>query len=259
MDKELIQVLSMGRVGSITTQRSIEKRIGRKVAHIHSINPALLATQVAKAGSVSRVAPSVQEGLAAVAQLVRHQGAVKTVTLVRDSIARNLSAAFANLRKEYPQLEELDEFLSAPNRVRAVWREFYDRRPYIWFDNELCEILGVDVYQYPFDPEGVVTIRHGRHEILIVRTELEDAAKSEALAKFFGVSALPLYIHNNESRKTTFRTRYELFRRSIALEEDYLRTVAQSKYTRHFYASWAVDDYVEYWMRETRPILPSAF
>jgi hypothetical protein len=253
VDKELVQVLTMGRVGSLSVQRSIEKKIGRDVPHIHSVNPVILSRQVVKAGSVSNAARSVQEGLAAVAQLIRHQEAVKTVTLVRDAIARNLSAVFAELRKVCPDAEQMDEFLQEPDKVRKVWREFHDRRPYVWFDNELRDVLGIDVYLYPFPEEGIVTIKHGRYEVLIMRTELEDSLKSAALAKFLRVNELPLYSHNNEARTTTYSSRYEQFRRSIGLEEAYLRAAGQSRYMRHFYSELAIEDYIEHWMSETRP------
>ncbi|HEX7037243.1 MAG TPA: putative capsular polysaccharide synthesis family protein [Pseudomonadales bacterium] len=250
---DLIQVLTMGRVASSTVQRSIEGCLGRRVRHLHSINPTRLSAQVAKSGSLAGTGRSVRDAHAAVIELIRHQGRVKTVTLVRDAIARNLSAAFAVVRKRYRQPEAIEAFLSEPDDVRSMWARFYDKRPFRWFDLEIREVLGIDVYDHPFPEEGVLTIEHGRHELLVMRTELDDTRKSAALADFLGVDDVPLSRANERSRQDEYVELYEKFRRSVALEEEYVRSVAESKYTSHFYGHWAPDDYVDYWMSETRP------
>lgn len=242
---DLVVVCTMGRVASSSVQRSVADKLDARVHHVHSMNPQMLAKQVAAAGSVDQAARSVQDGLTAVTDLLSHPGRVKIITLVRDAVDRNLSAAFESLRRQM-DIEQLDAFLDDAERIYAFWANFYDRRPHVWFDNEILSTLDIDVFEYPFPGQGFVSITKGRCDLLTMRSELSDTVKASALAGFLGLEDVPLRRYNQRSLSRKYYRRYQRFRHRVPLDRSYLEAEAKSRYMQHFYP-WSIDRYVSHW------------
>lgn len=246
MGPELLLVHTMGRVASTAVQRALQEHLERDVFHVHHVNPVVLARQVARAGSMDKAARSVLDGLDAACALIRHSGHVKIISLVRDPIARNISALFADVRRGIGP-EQLDEILADTQKISERWARFYDNVPNEWFDIEMLDTFGIDVYSRPFPPQGVGHYSNGRAELLVLRCELDDEAKAAAIAQFVGAEGLRLGRENDGSRRGEFDSRYRRFCAAIDLDADYVAGVASSRYMRHFYAGTTATEYVQQW------------
>lgn len=233
---DTILVHTMGRVGSYTLQSSIESRLGRHIPHIHALNPKTLAQQVLKAGSIHQSAISVRSGLDAVLQVMQVSAPIKIVTATRDPVDRNLSAMFAAFRGSR-DANEIDALLENANQVRTHWANAYHARPHQWFDHEIRDPLGLDVYEHPFPPDGVQTIVEGRVQLLLLRSELDNERKSAALANFLEVDHIPLITRNAESRQGCMADRYRRWRDIVGPSDSYLTEHRSTRYWQHFYAS----------------------
>ena len=73
---------------------------------------------------------------------------VRVITAVRDPVARNISAYFNNLTLSTLKREFNEE------ELQAMMDQFLDKYshdiPLVWFDKEMRDVLGLDVYHYPF-------------------------------------------------------------------------------------------------------------
>ncbi|MBA2556957.1 MAG: hypothetical protein H0V12_06375 [Chloroflexi bacterium] len=240
---QITVVLTMGRVASTAVYRTINRRIGGRVYHVHSIDPKGLAAQARAGPSTPR---HVCEGLQAARALLDCRGHVRIVTLVRDPVARNLSAAFARVRRGRDP-DQLSMFIDDRAATGAFWQNFDDQEPFAWFDAEFRDVLGIDVYQRTFPKGGHTRIVEGRYDILIMRQELADEVKSGQLARFFNIPAMPIELSNRKSRAGgELHSHYERFKATAALTPGYLEQVARSQYMRHFYPV-DVEEYVNRW------------
>jgi hypothetical protein len=225
-EQPLVLVLTMGRVASTAVYRTIEAQGFSPVFHLHAINPATIAAQTQR--GLERAPRHIKDAVEAREALAASNGRVKVVTLVRDAIDRNLSAEFARVRRGR-DAAALEAFIGDPTATRAFWDASDDREPHVWFDRELRDGLGVDVYAHPFPAAGSLAFSEGRYDVLVLRQDLDDAAKAAALAGFFDLPALSIVQTNRKSRAGgDLHDVYERFKRTAPYDEDYLRSVAAS-------------------------------
>lgn len=177
--------------------------------------------------------------------LLKRNQPVKIISLVRDPVARNLSA-FAHDFKGYfggrMQDHSLDKLES------LFWQ--YDRHSLgvNWFDEEFLETIGVDVYQYNFAKErGYQQIREGTLEILILQVEVPDQIKRGVISKFCNVPGFELRRYNLASARD-YKGNYDAFVDRITLPEEYLDQLYNSRFTHHFYSQRKIDTFKRKWL-----------
>ena len=233
----LTLVLTMGRVSSQSVHHAVAYAVGGQAFHVHSVNPHQLGRQIQQAGGLEKAPHSVRAGLAAVKAMMLHDRRVKVITLVREPLARNFSAAFASLRARHgDSVDAVADFIDTSGAVMRFWSEFHDQRPFVWFDYQLRETLDIDVFAHPFPAEGRLAFAAGRCDVLVMRAELADEEKSHALEDFFGVDQVPVPRVNTDNRGQDFAALYERFQAATGLTPAYRREIAESRYVRHFYA-----------------------
>lgn len=160
---------------------------------------------------------------------------LRVITLVRDPVAHNVSMFF-QLLDQY-----VDPAAGRPDHdVDALIATFLDRymhsRPLTWFDAEFRTTLGIDVFRHPFPVEdGYMQLSTDRTDVLVLRCELEDAAKARAIAAFLGLDDLALVRSNVTSEKPRGR-QYAEFKRRLRVPDPLLEEMYGSRYARHFYS-----------------------
>lgn len=235
--EQLVVVLTMGRVGSTSIHASIPERPGRVKYHVHSVNSKTLAKQVRRRGSLEKSARSVRHGVEAMAAIEAFAGRVKIVSLVRDVVSRETSSAFASLRATNDP-EAVRAILSDPARTREFyWSVFSRGRPHVWFDNEIRDVFGIDVYDTPFPDEGWGRYSNGRFDLLVLRSESSRALQASVVGQFIGDGAIPLITKNSQTSSDAVARMYRQFKENLAFTESELREYAECRYQRHFYGT----------------------
>lgn len=168
------------------------------------------------------------------------------VTLVRDPIARNISAFFHNLHiltsmpnsNEKPDVTEL---------INVFLTQYNHEIPLNWFDNELKTVLGIDIYQYPFPKNnGYLEINFKNIHLLILKVEIPDEAKIKALSKFLGGSPIK-FRKSNIAEDKYYNDTYKVFQANIKLPIGYIDSMLNSKYTNHFYSNEEISEFRLKW------------
>ena len=160
---------------------------------------------------------------------------LRVITLVRDPVAHNISLFFqvfdqyagANIEQSDHDVEGL---------IRMFLEHYVYSRPLTWFDAELKTTLGIDVYGYPFPTEqGHSVIANGNISLLILKSELDDGQKAEAIADFLDLEHFEI-VRSNVTSKKAHGQQYEEFKQRIKVPEPLLDELYESKYARHFYS-----------------------
>ncbi|RMH29524.1 MAG: hypothetical protein D6693_01840 [Planctomycetota bacterium] len=242
----------VGKVGSLSVARAIGRIPGTAVFHSHWIPPRDLAA--GPRTDAERALMTDQDPYGFGPRLWRHVltpgRPVDVVTLVRDPVARNISWYF-DLLDKFWRVRDAHRVVPAP-RLHA---EFFDRfdhdAPVRWFDDQIREVYGIDVYDHPFDPGvGWAIIDQPPVRLLVLRTEATDDAKARAIEAFFDRPAGSVSIPaRNVSAAKPHAAAYDAFRRTVALPEAYLERMYGSRMARHFFAPEELDRLRARWRR----------
>jgi hypothetical protein len=184
------------------------------------------------------------------------------VTVVRDPVARNVSAFFQNLELMF-DVWLGDELRTRPAEEIAArlvehFRASYiagepprdrDGDPLSWFDLELEPVFGVDVFASPFAKSRGYQIYSGaRARVLLLRVEDLDTVARPALAEFFAIE-VPSLITRNEAATKEYADVYRHFQEQLRLPNDFLDRIYGSRYSRHFYTDEELERFRSRWTR----------
>jgi hypothetical protein len=164
---------------------------------------------------------------------IKSGGRIKLLIGIREPIGRNVSGFFQSLmsRESGVTLEECinNFYMFCPHLA-----------PIYWFDAELKNKLGIDVYKYPFDKEsGYCTFSEGIYDLFVYRME----NLNELTVTISGFLDLPeLKLKSiNEAGDKWLAPLYVEFKKEIEISDEYFNLLTRNGYFEHFYG----DDYLE--------------
>lgn len=210
MDEYPILIYQMGRVGSVALRNALNKA-NVKNQHLHYM--------MNDGEFYARNLPELKESI------LRRDHQWKVITLVRDPVMRNVSAFFRKVdyRNHSGYIPDLlADFMTEYNHI---W-------PLIWFDLELKEMFGFDIYSRDF------TQRHTGllFDILVLKTEdLSTTKTKELLEQFTGVDNIEVTRYNATQERPGLNTLHEKFKEQVIFPEAYLDFMYDSKYARYFF------------------------
>jgi hypothetical protein len=120
-----------------------------------------------------------------------------------------------------------------------------------WFDYELNEVFGSDVYEQPFDfSRGYSVIRNDFADVLVLRFEGLFENLDEALEAFLNVPVADARASRKERNRTdskAYGDTYREFLRNLELPPAFLDARYDSKYVKHFYSAKELDGFKKRW------------
>jgi len=160
---------------------------------------------------------------------------LRVISPVREPIANNISMFF-EVFDHYTGHPFDQSTLSVDDMIEVFVSKYVHGRPLVWFDAELKTTLGLDVYQHAFSQEqGFATISQGNVELLLLKCELDDSIKQQAIAEFLGLDDFQM-IRSNVSSRRSHGGAYAEFKQRIRIPESLLDRMYESKYARFFYS-----------------------
>lgn len=244
------------------------------VTKMCQILPAILVYQPEKVGSTSVYTTLSREGVDAIhihficsfkyadvepgiaaeasAYLKKHlrvEGC-KIITLVRDPIARGLSNFMQGFSGDMFTYYYLDSGCSlAAKASESIVEELDSNYEFTWFDRELREVTGIDIYHYPFDKEkGYAWIKEGNIEILVLTLEKLNENVG-VLGEFVEKPGIKLQNENVGDEKQ-YKYIYEGLKKDIRIPA----RVVESQYKNnpqldHFYTEEEKERFLQKWSR----------
>jgi hypothetical protein len=173
------------------------------------------------------------------------------VSLVRAPIPRAISDFFENVDAYIPDfwtrwrrgeivLNELNEIF---------WTRFHDYSLIHWFDDQVRDVFGMDVFAKPFPhARGYTVYQNETARLLLLRLEDLNNCGSDALQEFLGLDGVPLALKNSGSSKA-YGALYREFVAQLRLPHDYVQEMHRSRYARHFYTQQELENSITQWIR----------
>lgn len=266
-----VLVYQMGKVGSSTVVAALD-RLKPEVAvyHVHNLTNQGRAAfgryakrSFRKRRGTQAQRESILERLVLEKHLIRRLRRTRpgekwrVVTLVREPVARNLSAFFETLplRNDYNfekavQKKRIDELV--PEICELFLSRYANHdRPLTLFDERFREVMRVDVFGKPFpQSQGYEIYDSDRAKVLLLRLEDIDRCAVEAFHRFMGISEFRP-VHANVGEEKRHAAVYKRLLNSIRLPDAYLSKMYDSKYTTHFYSAREIAAFREKWKRRT--------
>jgi len=239
-------VYQMGKVGSTSLTHSLDQHGVWPVHQVHRLDPSHLEEikRHRTDRGLDNTFPDVHKrGLQVYREIVEPRQSAKLISLVRNPVDRNVSAFFYN----FVDVEEQYEDCSASELIPPFLEAYSHDVPLTWFQREPEVTLGIDVYDTPFPHgRGYIKLQNGPFELLVLRTELPDNKKAEAVQRFLGLTEFQIQRRNTGQNKEYAET-YDSFKQRITLPDSYLDRMLQSQYAQHFYSAEEIERTYDRW------------
>lgn len=173
----------------------------------------------------------------------------KIISLTREPIGRNISAFFQNLDVYIPDYNSRSEKYNTQEVAKIFFHDFPHHEVNEWFDDEIKNLLSLDIYEKPFDPEiGYQTYSNNRFNLLVIKMEKISSVAEKAISEFLNMDNINL-VNSNISKDKAYSSTYKDLKNSIIIPQDYLDEMYESKYTSYFYSNIEINEFRLKWER----------
>ncbi len=253
-----IIVYSMGKVGSSSVQTTLNLlRLPNPIFHVHflaweNLDDVQSYYQALGIDTVDHVTMS--RYLRAFADRTWGKMRWKIITLVREPVGRDISDLFENL-ETFPQLRDLsgDALVNGVvAHLQNSMADFDEEKDYAsnWYDRELKQVFGFDIYTAPLDPaQGYAIYKTQNADILFVRLEDLSRCGPQALQEFLGLQNVEL-AKSNEGTQKMYKQAYRQVLNTISFPLTALDKVYDSRYARRFYSEAEICTFKKRWAKK---------
>ncbi|NKN33373.1 putative capsular polysaccharide synthesis family protein [Marichromatium bheemlicum] len=236
-------VHQMGRAGSMTTVNTLRAAgLGMPVFHTHWLNPVNIRKRLDRfAGAPERRLPLNVRMARRIGQELQQHGPHHRpwhlVSVFREPVARNLSVYFLSIEDFIPDF--FDRHARGALGDAEILETFLERfphdQPVCWFDEEIRDTFGIDVYAQPFPiARGYQIIRQSDIAVLLIKVERLNDCYAAAFAEFLGVD-VPRLEQTHVTEEDPAYSMYKDFIANVQLPTDYLDRLYDTRFARHFY------------------------
>ena len=108
--------------------------------------------------------------------------------------------------------------------------------------------MGINIYEYEFPKDlGYLEIRNDRYDAIVLRYDLDNETKTKCISKFLGIKPFPM-VQKNISVHKPYRKVYQNFIQAVRFPENYVNTMLDSRYTRHFFSQSEIQSLRHRWL-----------
>jgi glycosyltransferase involved in cell wall biosynthesis len=252
---EPIVVYQMGKVGSKAIEAALHHaKPGCPIIHTHMLNKLdRIEADVRKSrpnpvGTLTQIQRGKQLREALLGSVYIR---CRLISLVRDPIARNISAFFQSINEFISgAAERYDAGEFTADDIIARFIESYNHDiPITWFQDQMKPVFGIDVFATDFPHQQGFAIYRGHHaNLLVIKFEMLNECVNAAVHKFLGLSDFGL-TEVNAGKDKVYKHLYSEVLDRIALPEEFIDRMYASRYARHFYTDRELQQFKSRWMR----------
>jgi hypothetical protein len=255
--RQLHVVFAQGKTGTSTIAAGLKRAGLHPVFQIHTLEPRV-HTKV-EADYARHVADPYPRHVWEAQWLRMHLPAPEhpwmLVTSVRDPIARIVSRFFQQKSRFGAELDlsAVDALVAELSAQFQGASERLGGAGWDWFEAELKGVLGMSVYDVPFDPEvGFGTIATDYVKALFLRGESLDKAPAALTSMFGGGRSVELKVElkpENVSTDKDYATLYQAVLDRFRPPASYVERVYETRMARHFYSGDELEGFRRHWTR----------
>lgn len=255
-----ILIYQMGKVGSATVHETLlYANLPHPIYHIHFLSyDGIKNAEKYFLNLKNPIKPSHLSRSKILRQIIDKNSDIKwkIITLVREPIARNISDMFQTLDRYHPELVENGE-IKMSDVIELLLKNFFNYEPNTdytctWFDNELKDVFGIDVYACGFNREIGYTIlpKQRNVEVLILRVEDLNMNLENALVKFLDLNNPIKIIKSNVGSEKQYSEVYKNVLEDIRIPESFCKEIYSTKYAEHFYSEKMLHEFMLRWSKD---------
>ena len=252
---EPILVYQMGKVGSMSVYRSLRAlRLNVPVYHLHYLNEMSKNIEWlnARNGNDTRTLQRNALGQKLNRELARRAAPrYNLISLVRAPIPHAVSAFCHRLDLHFPNLDArlASQSLETHELTDYFISNFQDTVLLEWFDRQVKDVFGIDVYAQPFDRErGYQIYEASRARLLLIRLEDLNRVATVALREFLNIPDFVLK-RANAGEDNRFGEFYKNMVAALNLPADYVAREHSTRYAEHFYTPQELEASIAPWVR----------
>ena len=224
-----ILVFQMGKVGSTSIYESLLRVYPGVVLHAHKFYPRHPNWKIRRLYGF----------------VVSKKRPLNIISLTREPIGRNISAFFQNFKRDTGV-----HYAKANIAIEDLGSLFLSRYkheiPLKWFDKNIQENFGIDVYAAPFPECGFATYSNANVRLLVMRCEISDQEKVRAIHAFLGLKHFEL-VKRNVGEEKEYAQTYREFKNKVKLPPNYIAKFCESRYFKHFYDAAVIEKVKRRW------------
>lgn len=174
----------------------------------------------------------------------------KVITLVRDPIARQISLLWHILG------DNAQTFINRYGTFDNIEKNFLSvseqEDEFEWFKSEMESMIGINVYDYPFDCEsGYSIIEKDGISLLLLKME-KLASLENVIASFLEADSFKLY-NDNVTENKTYRFAYQDYLKQAVISPELIKHYyCGNKYMEHFYTKKEILGFRNRWENNIR-------
>lgn len=264
--KEFFLIFQMGKVGSSSLEFSLKNKANKLIYKIHFLSNEGIA--MCEDSHQRRIKNGIYEVDYALLQMkFLHQKIAesrtgkskrkwKVICIVREPIIRTISAYFQNAYRWIPDFETLAQ---KPEDVLDMLIKDFQSKDVLhkqvqdWFDQEVKPVFGIDVLNEGFNRKtGYSIYERNWCKFLVLKLEKMND-NIDTIRNFTGAYDLEL-ANFNESDNKYYADVYKNFKNQIALPENFVNEMYNSRYSSTFYSNEEIKRFVEKWTSEKQVV-----
>ncbi|MDG2291103.1 MAG: putative capsular polysaccharide synthesis family protein [Phycisphaerales bacterium] len=247
---KLILVHQMGKVGSSSIMGILQSLDNITPFHIHWCNARNLSYKARIVHENQRVSNRYgdrnQFGLMLNDRIIQPLKSNTLITMFRDPVARNISSYFQHL-DEIWGVRRAHDRIPIHELTRGFQESFEHDEPIDWFDTEILDIYGVDLFSHEFDrARRWSIIKDNGWSVLAIRSDLPDSGQQEAVSKLIE-RPVPAVKRQNVGEDKAYADIYRAFQSQIQLPDDHLDRLYSAPATRYFFSEDEIRRMRERW------------
>lgn len=172
------------------------------------------------------------------------------ISLVRAPIPRAISSFFQNIEANFPRFHDrmTRQDLTAHELAEFFVCQFDERLPLNWFERQVSDVFGIDVYATDFPRDrGYQIYEKDNVRMLLLRLEDLSRCAGQAMQEFLRIPNFVLSVQNVTDNKQ-YASLYRDFTQTLRLRPENLELWHNSHYAKHFYSDVELAESVKHWI-----------
>jgi len=173
------------------------------------------------------------------------------LTIIRDPIARNISAFFLDIERHIPNFHKQYALksISTNQMIDTFIKDYEHNTPLDWFEHEIKSPFNLDVYKYFFpEDKGYSLIKNDNLQLLVIKLERFNDCCQSAFKDFTGISNIkPQDTHI--TKKDDSSGAYKDLLKDIKLPRHYVDRMYSSRFMTHFYSEEEIAKLRRKWLK----------
>lgn len=239
--KPPIVILTPGKVGSSSVYYTLKKESKNQVFHIHNFSEKGIEKSIRDHIHSNRKSKPLHLIVSKFLRkkLTTYTGKLFIISIIREPISREISSFFQNT-DQYKDILENKKLEIDTDMAQKILHEKFEadicNQLKDWFDLEIKNNFGIDVFDEKFDYENKYVIRqHNNNHLLLLKMEDLDTVFPIAIKTFMDLDA-PLKLQKaNVSDKKHYASTYKSIKKSIKLSQKEMSQIVNSPFFQHFY------------------------